>query len=126
MVAGLPTLTEARAALATALGAVDFVPEVIDPPCNVIEPGDPYLSTDTVENFAHDTFIVTVSVYVLVPDDDNEAMATQLNTGLLDALDAIENAEWVTTRVGQPDQYVTAGWTSYGVRITAQTAVSRT
>lgn len=120
-----PTLAEARAALATALGAVDYVPENIDPPCNVIEPGDPYLTYDNVKSFGRDTFVATMSVYVLVPSADNAAVTDDLNTRLLAAIDAIEEAGWVTFRVGRPDMYLTAEWQHYGVQITTQARVSR-
>lgn len=120
-----PTLAAARTALAAELGALDYVPEVIDPPCVVIEPGDPYLTYDGVQNFGRDTFVAALSVYVLVPADDNEAMARALDSGLLAAINAIEEAGWVLTRVGRPDTFTTAEWQAYGVQITVNARVTR-
>lgn len=121
----MATLEAARAELATKVGALAYVPEVIDPPCVVLEPGEPYLTYEGAENFAYDTFIATMTVYVLVPSDDNEAMARDLDAQIVGVLDQIENAGWVPSTVGKPDTFATSEWNAYGVPITVKTRVSR-
>lgn len=123
----MQTLTAARTALATALGALDHVPETIDPPCVVVEPGDPYITYDGVENYAHDTLLACCSVYVLVPANDNNVMAQQLDTDLIAALNAIEDDtdEWSIERVGRPGTFTTTDWQAYGVQLTCTARVAR-
>lgn len=122
----MTTLVAARAALATAVGALPYVPAVIDPPCVVVQPSEPYLTYEGAENFKFDTFITTMTVFVLVPEDDNEAMARDLDAQIVTVLDQIEEAGWVPTTVGMPDTFATADWNAYGVPITVKTRVTRT
>lgn len=118
----LPTLADARAALAAALGAQAHVPEVIDPPCNVIEPGAPYLTYGGTRG----AVVARMDVYVLVPSDDNAAMLTQLDAALFAALDAIDATDdWIVQDIEKPGLYFTADWTAYGVRVTAAAHVNR-
>lgn len=119
------TLTEARKALAAALDAPDHVPESIDPPCVVIQPGDPWLSPDA--NFGWDSLIVRMEVFVLVDPKDNESMADDLDAATLPALDAIEKAGWGIQEgaISQPQPWDAAGWSAYGIRIQTTKRVSR-
>lgn len=121
----MSTLTDARALLAETLGALTYVPEVIDPPCVVIEPGEPYLTYEGAKSFAWEEFIATLDVYVLLPADDNEAMARDLDARLLAAINSIEDAEWSVFQISKPDTFATADWSAYGVKITVRRRVQR-
>lgn len=121
----MATLADARKALAQALGAPATVPDVIDPPCNVVEPGDPYIAYD--EHYQYAGYIATCDVYVLVADDDNEAKGDAFDNALMAAVAAIEGtADWGILRIGKPGLHFTADWTAYGVAITTQARVTKT
>lgn len=119
------TLTAARKALSEALGAPGHVPEVIDPPCVVVEPGEPYITH--AREFAWREYVANVHVYVLVPVEA-ETQSDDLDAALLDTLDKIEAAGWGIEGdgIGKPGLFFTSDWTAYGVRIAASARVLRT
>lgn len=117
------TLAQARRHLEAATKAPDHVPSIIDPPCVVIEPADPYLTQHPT--YAYNEYDVSMTAYVLIGSDDNDVMARDLDTRLLAAMADIDGTdEWSVTRVGKPGVYIATDWQAYGIALTVTARIT--
>lgn len=124
----MSSLATVRADLATALGVTGYtshghVPEQVEPPCLIVQPGDPYLSTDET---TYDTteWQLSVELYVLSAYQANEQAADDLDAMLAQVLPAVLAAGWSIASSGAPGPYNTTDWIAYGVRLNCARFVS--
>lgn len=90
------TLAEARQELAALIGAVDHLPERIDPPVITITAGDPYL-----EPHDYCSELVRLEATAIVRGS-NEKATTDLDNLINEILD--KSGDWSYERVDQPFQ----------------------
>lgn len=124
----MTTLEEARQELATALEATGYtslshVPTAIQPPCLIVQGGDPYLTLDET-TFDGTDFLVTVELFVLSDYQANDQAADDLDTMLTKVLPAVLEADWSVAGAGAPGPYNTTDWLAYGLRVSCSRFVT--
>lgn len=115
------SLAGARTTLAAALDPLGYtthshVPERIEPPCLIVQSGDPYLEVEGT-TFDPTDWVVNVELFVLSAYQANEQATADLDTMLTAVLPAVLEAGWSITGTGAPGPYNTTDWLAYGVRI---------
>lgn len=121
------SLTSARADLAallepSGLTVDDHVPDLVSPPCVVIEPGDPYITYG--DTFDPDEITVCLDVYVLVDliPAAAEEMALELDEAIRKVYPLL--GEWIITRTSKPGPWHVGDELAYGIRLTVENITS--
>lgn len=108
-------LTQARRDLATALGCSPAVPDVIDPPCLVMQPGQPYLDNAEYLYGSYDLKL-NIEVYAFTTLEDNETAADTLDALVVQVIGALPQG-WGIATIGQPQPYLNGDFVHHGIRI---------
>ncbi len=126
------SLAALRADLAHAIDSPEwdthrFVPDVIEPPCVIVQPGDPYLTpVDSETTYAGPTeHEVTVQLWALSPLDGGEDAIDAIDAMTEYVLARIPEGWWLDeSGVGQPDAARIGDALFYGLAITCHTYIT--
>lgn len=115
-------LTLARRQLADALGCAEAVPDVIDGPCLVIQPAQPYI--DGIDRtYGRGDVRMRMDVFAFVELDDNTIAAQQLDDLIVQVLTDLP-AGWGIDSIGQPGSFTNGDWLHHGIQITVSAHIT--
>lgn len=120
-------ISAARADLAEALAVAGYrvhstVPEQIDPPCVILQPGRDYARPGGT--FSASDYRVTVEVYLVPEYVTNAQVIDDLDQMLCDVLPALEATDWGADSVAPPQVIQANDWTAYALVITSSNYIT--
>lgn len=97
----MTTITEAREAAAAVVSGHAYLPDRVNAPAWVIQPGDPYTEFATGGTFG--SILVRFDAVYLASNGANKITATALDEALDDAIVQFINAGWSVEGGGTPE-----------------------
>lgn len=85
---------------AAGIRAYANLPDRLQPPLALVQPGDPYLTPSDTAGYAKGGWTIRHEVVVIVPPGDNRIQTTALDALIEDALAAV--IDWGVVQVNQP------------------------
>lgn len=123
----MSALLDARTGLASALSTAEWFthtapPELVAPPCVLIQPAENYLQpADEALTYAGPVdYLVTVELWVIADLVASEQAIDQLDVMQEWAVAHLPRSWWLES-TGQPDTVNNGEWQAYGNRLTVQT-----
>lgn len=100
-------ITEIRTGIADALKAggvpaKTYVPANLFYPLALVGSGSPYVTQPVDENPFRKRHSVTITVLLIASDSKNESAMDRMDGLIVDAIDALETADWDVTEVDTP------------------------
>ena len=111
----------------------DHMPDVMEPPCLVIEPREPYVEQRDDVTFADiasgDVWLINLDVWIFLEyADANEPATNAGDTALQHVVTALQGTGWEFAGAGKPGlkDYLPGDFRTYGLRLSVQNTTTLT